>query len=376
MIILHPQPRSLVAFASGEPFTGRPSVARHLERCSECRQFVGFAQRLEKAAISLPTPEADRRLLSKALADRAEGARVILPALIEPAEPSTRGGAIATAAALIIVTLLGVWLNGRGPRNEFTSANELLLAGFVPRNAEAGQGRAADVLTHHLRPMKVTYQKRFIDSATGRVDSAGKFDIQVSPADSLWLVTSAWREIAGRPDVQGAHAWAESVTVADAGFAPSARIVHVKPYRKWAGIFIDQRFKNDSVVGQMALDEDPTRRPIVHDLRAQRNRLIASDALAPFYFMGVPLLPGAEFDVRVLGWAVVPNDVFLPMHMKVLGSERVATPAGTFDCWKFAISVGEATHYHWVRKSDHLGVLTRRVADGKTRELVLIKERK
>src|SRR5262249_36451353 len=150
---------------------------------------------------------------------------------------------------------------------------------------------------------------------------------------------TTWREIAGLTDMQAATSWAESVTVAGS-LAPVSRVVHVKPYRRWAGIYINQAFRDDSVVGQMSLDEDPTRRPIAQDLHAQHARLIASDALAPVYFMGVPLAPGAAFDVTFLGWAVVQNDVFLPMHMTVTGSERIETPAGTFDCWKFVIHVG------------------------------------
>jgi hypothetical protein len=67
-------------------------------------------------------------------------------------------------------------------------------------------------------------------------------------------------------------------------------VVHVKPYSRWAGISINQSFRNDSVVGQMSLDEDPTRRPIARDLRAQRGRLIASDVIGPVYFMGVSLM--------------------------------------------------------------------------------------
>jgi hypothetical protein len=172
--------------------------------------------------------------------------------------------------------------------------------------------------------------------------------------------------------MQGAKSWVESVTVADAALAPVSRIAHVTPYRRWAGIYINQRFRNDSVVGQMSLDEDPTRRPIARSLRGERDRLVAADAIAPLYFMGVPLLPGAEFDIAILGWAVVPNDFLVRMHMKVAGSERIGTPAGTFDCWKFVITVGKETHYHWVRKSDHLAVLTRRqLGDGRVRELVL-----
>jgi hypothetical protein len=282
---------------------------------------------------------------------------------------------------IVVAAILGIWWSSRsvgGVRGDFASANELLLVGLVPKNAEAGQaGRVAGVMTHRLHPLAVTYQRRFIDSASGRMTEAGKFDVRVAPAanSKTWLLTSAWREIAGRSDMHNARTWIESVTVVDSALAPASRVVHVKPYSRWAGINIDQRFRNDSVVGQMSLDEDPTRRPILRDLRGQRERLIASDALAPLYFMGVPLATGAEFDVSILGWAVVPRDVLVPMRMYVAGSERIETPAGTFDCWKFVIRVGGETHYHWARKTDHLGVRTvRRVGDGRTRELILFRE--
>jgi hypothetical protein len=352
-------------------------VARHLERCSECRQFVGFTRRFEKAVAAVPTPAPSEELLSRALTARAAGARAILPAPIGPARDTLLARAGRIFAVSVVVAILAVWWSGRGVRADFASANELLLAGFAPKSAEARQAsRTAGAMTHRLRPLAVTYQRRFIDSASGRITDAGKFDLRVAPAESkMWLLTSAWREIAGRNDMSNAHTWTESVTVADSALAPASRVVHVKPYRRWAGIFINQTFRNDSIVGQMSLDEDPTRRPIARDLRAQRDRLIASDALAPVYFMGVPLLPGAEFDVSALGWAVVPHDVFVPMRMKVTGSERIETPAGSFDCWKFVISVGRETHYHWVRKSDNLGVRTlRHMRDGRTRELILFRE--
>ncbi len=374
--LFHPSRTHLVAFAAGDDFAGRDRVARHLERCSGCRQFVGFARRLEKTAGALPASTPSDDLLLRALADRAAGARVILPASSERAHGSARVQAKRVLAAGVVAAMLFVWWRGRDARTDFVSPNELLLAGFVPRSAGAGQlARPADALAHRLRPLAVTYQRRFIDSS-GRATDAGKYDVHVAPAGSdTWLLTSAWREIENRNDMNNARTWAESVTVAGSSLAPASRVVHVRPYSRYAGININQRFRNDSVVGQMSLDDDPTRRPIAQDLRAQRGRLVASDVVAPLYFMGVPLAAGAEFDVTFLGWAVVPRDIFVPMHMKVVGSERVATPAGTFDCWKFVINVGAETHYHWVRKSDQLGVRTiRRLGDGRTRELILFRE--
>lgn len=373
MKLFHPRRRTLAAFALGD-LEKRASVAKHLERCSDCRQFVGFTQRLTVSLDAVPAAAPDA-LLERALSDRAAGARVILPGDATVGQPVNRRWpqvAGLVAAAAVVALWGGAYQRSRGV--EFTSGNELLLAGFVPKSAEAGQGGRADgPLTHYLRPLTATYERRFVDTTTGRVTPTGQFDIRVAQGEpGRWAVSSAWRDIEGNRDMQGAKSWVESVTVADAALAPVSRIAHVTPYRRWAGIYINQRFRNDSVVGQMSLDEDPTRRPIARSLRGERDRLVAADAIAPLYFMGVPLLPGAEFDIAILGWAVVPNDFLVRMHMKVAGSERIGTPAGTFDCWKFVITVGKETHYHWVRKSDHLAVLTRRqLGDGRVRELVL-----
>src|SRR5262245_65694135 len=83
--LFHPSRKRLAEFAAGKECASRGRVARHLERCSECRRFVGFTRQFEKAAALLPAPATSEEILSRALADRAAGARVILPATIEPA---------------------------------------------------------------------------------------------------------------------------------------------------------------------------------------------------------------------------------------------------------------------------------------------------
>jgi hypothetical protein len=284
------------------------------------------------------------------------------------------GRSLILVAASLIIAIATVSQLRRG---DFRGANELLLAGIVPKNAQAGQGgTAGGALMHRLRPMAVTYQRQIIDSATGRATDWGVLDINIKATGvDAWQLGSAWGQLERVTDMDGARAWAETVTVADSSLAPSRRVVHVTPYRRWDGILIDQRFRNDSVVGQMSLDNDPTRRPIARDLSSARDRLVASDALSPFWLMGVPLVIGTEVDVNVLGWSVVPNDVMVALHMKVVGSERIETPAGTFDCWKLAIQVANQTHYYWVRKSDHLGVLSRRrLPNGNTRQVILTRE--
>jgi len=355
----------------------RVRVARHLERCSECRQFVGFTQRLSNAAASLPASAPSEDLLARALADREGGARSIIPTTAPAPVTSPRRTlrpVVLVAASIIIAVATISQLRGR----DFRGANELLLAGLAPKSALAGQGgTAAGPLAHRLRALTLTFQRHMIDSASGRSVSWGTLDVSIAAGahDNSWRVGAVWRDIERVPDMDNARVWAETVTVADESLAPSRRVVHVTPYRRWDGILIEQSFRNDSVVGQMSLDNDPTRRPIARDLRSARDRMVASDALSPFYLMGVPLVIGTEINASILGWSVVSNDVLVPIQMKVVAAERVTTPAGTFDCWKLAIHVANQTHYHWVRKSDHLGILTRRrLPDGNVREVILTRE--
>src|SRR5689334_6262539 len=320
----HPRQSTLVAFALGD-LEKRGRVARHLERCSDCRQFVGFTQRLSNAVATAPAPAPSETILARALADRARGERFIVgdavTARTETSGPTAARKLILAAASIAIAAAAIGQLRGR----DFRGANELLLAGLVPRSAEAGQGgTAGGALTHRLRAMTTTFQRRMIDSATGRPTDWGVLDVSITPGEGgTWQLGSVWRGLEHTPDMQGARVWAETVTVADQSLVPSRRTVHVTPYRRWDGILIEQSFRNDSVVGQMSLDNDPTRRPIARDLRSARNRLIASDVLSPFWLMGVPLVMGTEVDARILGWSVVQNDVLAPLNMKVVGSERV-----------------------------------------------------
>src|SRR3954469_10273798 len=118
MTLFHPRQKTLVAFALGD-LEERGRVARHLERCSDCRQLVGFTQRLSTAAASLPAPAASEDLLARALADRAEGQRFIAPdATVQRARfvasPRKAIGTLVAAAAAIII-IVGTIIQLRAP---------------------------------------------------------------------------------------------------------------------------------------------------------------------------------------------------------------------------------------------------------------------
>jgi hypothetical protein len=372
----HPRERTLIAFALGD-LADRAFTARHLERCSGCRHIVGFTQRLTRSIDFIPV-EAPSGPLDRALAERAAGTRVLLPGPMESPLNTVSKSAIAAVAVLIVAAVLTVLSSQRDMRGDFASVNALNLLGFVPREAEAGEVREfASVSGHRLRALDATYQFRFAKDDRTPLKGFGLFDVRVAlSAQGAWLVTSSWSEIGPLANLKGARMGSESVTVADGTLAATRRTVHLKPYSKWSGIHVTQDFRNDSIVGQALLEGSDIHRPIARDLRGRSDGLITSDALALVYFMGVPLRAGAEFNLNYLGWAAVSQDFLMPMRLTVAGDEHITTPAGTFDCWRFVIASGGETRLHWVRKSDHLAVLTRRrLKDGSVRELVLVRER-
>jgi hypothetical protein len=97
------------------------------------------------------------------------------------------------------------------------------------------------------------------------------------------------------------------------------------------------------------------RRPIARRLPAQFGPYL-SDAYAPLALVGVPLAVGKTMALSIVGWAVVPMDVFYPVTLRVTGEERLAMASGTYDCWKIDVTAGRHHRIEWVRKSDGLGL--------------------
>jgi hypothetical protein len=136
-----------------------------------------------------------------------------------------------------------------------------------------------------------------------------------------------------------------------------SRVVHEAPYNRYSQITIRQRFIDDSVVGEMSTDGGVYRR-IAHRLPAAFGPYL-SDALAPLGLLGVRLVPGWRGSVSVVGWAVVANDVFYPVTLRVVGEEKLPTPDGIVDCWTLRVSAGPEQRTEWVRKSDGVALRSR-----------------
>jgi hypothetical protein len=232
-----------------------------------------------------------------------------------------------------------------------------------------------------LAPMSLSFRRELVspaDRSDRRVEGYATLSVvsRMRGTDSLWLIASSWTGLKGTPEVDNARSASESLYVTQKSLAPVARMVHVTPYRRFPGINIAQRFVGDSVLGEMSLKDMTTRRSIAASVPFSSGGVVPSDGAGPVLLMGVRLSPTWSTKLNLLGWSVVPKDVLHPFSMRVVASERITVPAGTFDCWKMAVTYDGHTRSLWVRKSDQIGVMSRDETKGSAgiREVVLVAE--
>lgn len=312
-----------------------------------------FDERLRLAARATRTPDAPPDLIARVIAERAEGRRAILPA--EGASRQSRGRlvfGVAVAAAIAAgVILLAPHIVQYSPDATDDAFVSPLYAAQTSRTPSAPALSGVDGTRIHAG--RYAYRVVYVDSS-GRATPDGDGSIVLSLATTDGA--PAWRvEHVAHSIVDGQRRTeAETLLVSRRELRPITRVVHVQPYRRYSVINIDQRFVGDSVLGTMTTDGG-VRRPIAHRLPSAFGPYL-SDGLAPLGLAGVPLSSSWRGSLSVIGWAVVPRDVFYPATLEVVGDERITTPLGTFDCWKLNIVAGSEHRIEWVRKSDGVGV--------------------
>jgi hypothetical protein len=386
----HPTTRTLTRFADGDGAT--PRVHAHLARCASCRATIAFQRELRTAARALPTPDPSRATWERVLATRGAGGRTILPVDESTPRRDARGrharrfGRVAVAL-LAVAGGATVWRATRVRHTEPSVAGvgagflaNVAVAAELPRGAYPTVAPIAGIDGRRLRAGRYTFARRWTTaSGAVREDGHGTIDVSATTYDGqpAWRAAHDWRyDVPGR---WGERLDAETLFVARADLRPLARVEHTAPYSRYRRIAIAQRFVGDSVFGRMVAegaDASPNGRPIAQRLPTAFAPYL-TDALAPLLFSTVTIGQGWRGSLSMLGWAVRPNDVFVSVALRVDGSERVTVPAGTFDCWKLTVAVGDRTFGYWVRKRDGVGVLSRdttlRATRG-VRDIVLVRE--
>ena len=313
-----------------------------------------FEQRLRDTARAIPTPDAPEGLIQRVLAERASGARIALPT--EPTlsrQPLNRRLVLAVGATIAAVAaFLLVQYRGDSTDHSFASDGGLFVSTAFAEAAHTASPLppVTGVDGTKIVPRQYDYRIQYVDSA-GRVTRDGGGSVTVSEATVG--TASAWRVVLNADHTEDGgqrREAAETMFVARKDLAPLTRVVHVRPYRRFSSINIAQRFVGDSVFGEMRTDGG-VHRPVARRLPARSGPYI-SDALAPLALVGVPLETGWTGSLSIIGWAVVPNDVFYPVALRVVGEERLTIQSGDVDCWKLSVVAGRDRRIEWVRKSD------------------------
>jgi hypothetical protein len=341
------------------------------------RALEAFAEAIRPELMDLRTPAASAELRERTLADRAAGARVILP-VEATASGSVRRYVIAAVAVLVGVLVLPLY---RSSRNDTRDAQPVASLSFLGNVAHAEQTSSTPRLpaafpihAERIRAGTLRYRRVYNDS-TERVAKTVESALSVAADSSQG--TPAWRVV--RLDREsfagGSVISAETLLVRRSDLGLITRAVHVRPYRRWKGIKIEQRVIGDSVSGGMTLDDVSGMRPIARRLPSAYAPFL-SDAFAPVYLAAVPLSAQWKGSVTVLGWAVIPKDVLHPVELRVIGEERVRVPAGTFDCWRMTVNYFGGVFDYWVRKSDGVAVRTveQKGSSGGERTVTLVGE--
>jgi hypothetical protein len=196
-----------------------------------------------------------------------------------------------------------------------------------------------------------------VNNAAGELINDAVDSLTVAPAtmegSPAWQITSRVHAVVGAQR----RVETETLYVARADLRFLARTVHVAPYSRFERINVQQRFLGDSVTGRMTTDG-----PSIGAGRAIARRMppelgpYLTNAFAPVALMAAPVSAMWSGSAALLGWAVVPPDVYLRMDLRVEGEERLTVPAGTFDCWRLSIRFDGQQISYWMRKSDGLGV--------------------
>ena len=335
------------------------------------RDNVAFAQAIVPELRALRTPTATPLLLDRILADRRDGARIILP--VGPvAHRSTSRYVIAAVLVAAALLTLPMYRGRRADTLDVQAASQLFYFDGVARAEESPAQRLPPAIPVHPERVHAGAREylRVWHDSSGRMTNRVSSLLSVQAEGSSWRIVSIGRELTAEPAI----ITAETLLVARSDLRLLTRFVHMRPYRRWKGINIEQRFSGDSMSGRMTLDGVDGMRPIARQLPGSDAPFI-SDVFAPLFFASAPLDRSWSGRVSVLGWGVVPNDVMRSVSLRVTGEDSVRVPAGRFDCWRLEVRHPGGRFAYWIRKSDGTAIrMEERRPDGGLRTVTLERE--
>jgi hypothetical protein len=315
---------------------------------------------------TLPAPEPSGELLRRILASRAAGVRVVLPQSMPPA-PFRYVRYAAAVAALGALGWCSFLTMADRPKRRASPSWVLDGTPFGP-GAALGQERLARDLqpryallttleSNRVRPGRWTYERVWITdglftSPQGSRTIAvarGRYD-----GRPVWVVTES-RRIKGMGSSLG-----DTVFVDQASLRPLRRMFSSRH------TLLAQRFMGDSLAESLRVE--PPRGARSFQGVAALPGLRGSPLLiswSPYSFEllveALPLRRGWRASVYSVNWLSMAErfPVYTPLDLRVAGTERIAVPAGVFDCWKLEVREGPNRFFVWVTRNERWVVLKR-----------------
>ncbi|HJQ21400.1 MAG TPA: hypothetical protein VJ867_13715 [Gemmatimonadaceae bacterium] len=325
-----------------------------------------FADAIRPELADLPVPAPGGALWERIVASRSSGVRGIVPSISHGRTKRRRAlGVLSVAAAALIVALFPRSTRRTSAPNQSPRSEYGILGGVAFAQEARAHGPTLPPIemtkVGALRPTSLEFSRRLYDSTGRTLDETHSTLVMES---AFIEGVPAWRIIAHEPRPGALPAGAvreiedDTLFLARDDLRLLGNAIHVKPYGRYSRINVAQRFVEDSILGRMTTEGGDSRgvgRPIARQLQGDYAPYV-NDRFVPMLLGAVDVRPGWSGSVSVLGWAVRDDDVFMPVELRVVGSERVTVPAGTFDCWRILIRARGRDILYWSRKTDGVGV--------------------
>ena len=320
----------------------------------------------------LPVPKPSPDLLSRILASRAKGARVVLPGSELSRTRRALRYAVA-AAAFVGVAWFGFKMLSPRPERRGGPLLPSVLDGtpFMPaavfsqevrRTVRAARYRLISELEpDRVRAGRWIYEQRrigdgvFVASESKRTVRLARFTYQGKPA---WLVTGYTRDTMVLLDTPGAR---DTIVVDASSMRP---VRNVRPM--WRTRLI-QQFSPDSMVEEFHVMWRGPERTMRHEAAlpdgGRGPLLLAWSAYSlEAVAQALPLARHWEGSVYSVGGLFASEVVpaFTALDLRVTGTERITVPAGTFDCWKLQVREGDEESTVWVSQQQRWLVMRSR----------------
>ena len=374
MLSSHPDDASLLQYAAGESEVRENArIAGHVVGCTACRETVEFARALAISVRGADTPTLPADGLARILAARADGIRTILPADVDVVPRRLSPRTLGAIAAAVLVVAIGTVQSRRnlppGANDDGIPVLQASVLGLALTSSNpVDRSLPSDPLEldgSRVHPGHWVFEYEIVAGTgdPGRV--LGEIDVTMAVMDGVPAWRIADRSLGHPTDM------VETTDVDRQTLRPLRRAAHRGGFSQFD---VRQQFVHDSVTGLMSTSTRRIR--IGRPLAASRGPYAVGEGAPLVMLQAAQLHIGWASTFRVVGWNAAADDTTYAVRGEVVGDDRITTPLGTVDVWTLDLTAGGTVRRFWLRKRDHVPVLSRndKARVGMVRAATLVSE--